>query len=184
MELSRTHHADQAIHLADLVNLKFAKTTFGLTTRRVLRISEPDGPSTDGGRKARQSIMLAPEEGNPGGTIVCGWVDVVRRTAELKTHSILGSTYQERYGVAFDLSRGEYQRVLDALLDFLRGLEIETRVTNMPRKITVITPLPSAPKPQPTIVRPKHFDLLLVASGAMFGFSLCYLLAALRWLGF
>jgi hypothetical protein len=181
MELSRTHHADQAANIADLVNLKFSGASFGTTTKRILRVTEPDGPSTDGGRKARQSIVLAPEEGSAGGVIVCGWLDVRRRTAELRSHLVISHAYQDRYGVTLDLARGEYQRALDGLFEFLRALEIDARLTNFPRKQTIITPLPTVqPKPP---VRSKKWDLMLVASSMLFGFAVCYLLAALHLIG-
>src|SRR5687768_14401573 len=98
MDIRRTMHADQAVHLADLVSLKFSSIRYGTTSKRVLKVMEPDGPSTDGGRKARQSIVLAPEEGDEKGTIVCGWLDVFRRVAELKSYPVVSQTHQERYG--------------------------------------------------------------------------------------
>src|SRR5687767_3995285 len=136
MQVSRTHFTDQAVHLCDLVGLKFASQRYGTSPRRVVRVMEPDGPSTDGGRKARQSIVLVPENGD-GGHIVCGWLDVFRRAAELKSYVLLSQSFQERYGMPIDLSRVEYQRMVDTMLEFLRGVQIDARMSNTPRGRTV-----------------------------------------------
>lgn len=177
MQVSRTHHADQAAQLSDLIGLKFANARFGTTIKRLLKVSEPDGPSTDGGRKARQSIVLAPEDEGASGAVVCGWLDVAKRTAELKSYAVLAQTYRERYGVDLDLSRGEHHRMQQALIEFLRGLVIDVRMSNIPRKTTVI---PGTEPPQVPVAPPRGWGevLALVAGGMLFGFLSCYLLFA------
>jgi hypothetical protein len=92
---------------------------------------------------------------------------------------VISQAYQDRYGVALDLGRSEYQRALDALFDFLRALEIEARITNFPRKQTIITPIPTI-QTKPPVVRSKVWDVILVGSSMLFGFAVCYLLAALH----
>jgi hypothetical protein len=171
MDISRTHHADQAVHLADLVSLKFAPLRFGKIRRRVVRVMEPDGPSTDGGRKARQSIVLIPEDGELGGAIVCGWLDVFRHSAELKSYPIVSQSFQERYGMTIDVSKSEYQRMVDTMLEFLRGLQIDTRIARADR--------PSQPTPVAGVGRTEMSErMMLIAGGALLGFSLCYALFA------
>src|SRR5262245_56968094 len=152
MDIRRTHHADQAVHLADLVSLKFAAQRFGKQRKRYVRVMEPDGPSTDGGRKARQSIVLLPEDGELGGAIVCGWLDVFRHVAELKSYAIVSQNFQDRYGMAVDLSKAEYQRMLDTMLDFVRGLKIDARMARAERGRPVIAERP-ATTPLPSLLR-------------------------------
>jgi hypothetical protein len=179
MDVSRTHHADQAVHLVDLVRLKFVNQRFGTLRKRVVRLMSPDGPSTDGGRKARQSIVLVPEDSDAGGAIVCGWLDVFRHTAELKTYAIVGAAFQERYGMAIDISKTEYQRMLDMMLEFLRGLQIDARMAIATRSKTVVAERP-VPAPVPAIKRSELSErMALIAGGALLGFSLCYALFAL-----
>jgi hypothetical protein len=180
MDISRTHHADQAVHLTDLVRLKFVNQRFGTLRKRVVRLMSPDGPSTDGGRKARQSIVLMPEDGELGGAIVCGWLDVFRRVAELKTFHIVAAAFQDRYGMSIDISKTEYQRMLDMMLEFLRGLQIDARMAIAQRGRTIINDRP-APTPLPAIIkRPETSErLALIAGGALLGFSVCYALFAL-----
>ena len=126
-EASRTFHASQAIEISDLVGIKFSGQKFGTTTPRLIKVSEPDGPSTDGGRKARQNILLVPETGDAG-TVVFGWLDSAQKKAELKGYVFLSQSYQQRYGSTLDLSKGEYDRLLQEMQDFLKGQMIDTRV--------------------------------------------------------
>lgn len=180
-DISRTHHADQAVHLADLVSLKFAPMRFGHIRRRVVRVMEPDGPSTDGGRKARQSIVLLPEDGEVGGVIVCGWLDVFRHVAELKSHALVGQAYFERYGMTIDVSKSEYQRMVDTMLEFLRALQIDARMARAERGRTIVSERATpAATPLPILRRGDLSErLMLIAGGSLFGFSLCYALFAL-----
>jgi hypothetical protein len=201
-ELSRTHHADQAVHLADLVSLKFANTRYGTSRRRIVRVMEPDGPSTDGGRtdaviggarppaartgtlpvrQARQSIVLMPEDAElGGGGIVCGWLDTFRRVAELKSYAVVSHAFLDRYGMPIDLPKGEYHRMVEAMLEFLRGLQIDARMMHAARAKSVIVERPVAvADPAPVRLPDSAERLTLIAGGALFGFSLCYALFAL-----
>ena len=57
-EASRTFHASQALELSELVNMRFARLRYGSADPMVVRMREPDGPSTDAGRKARHPLLL------------------------------------------------------------------------------------------------------------------------------
>ncbi|MEM7678479.1 MAG: hypothetical protein AAF449_21015, partial [Myxococcota bacterium] len=70
--------------MSDLLNLRFAKERFGTERPRYLRIREPDGPSTNGGRVARQAITLVDFQEDARSTIVCGFIDTVAKKAELR----------------------------------------------------------------------------------------------------
>src|SRR5262245_45155356 len=119
-EESRTVHASQAAHVSDLINLKFATKTFGTEVKRYLRATEPDGPSTDGGRKARQALMLiTKDEMAHGGGTVCGFIDVTSFSAELRTYAVVSSHFTQRYGKPFDVSKGEYDRMQEQLEGYL-----------------------------------------------------------------
>jgi hypothetical protein len=176
-EPSRTYHANQAVMLSDLIGIKFADQRFGTTTPRMLRVTEPDGPSTDGGFKARQSILLVAEGGDQTNAIVCGWLDVSRRSAELKSYPQIAQAYQQRYGVATDLSRGEYDRAIQELHDFLKAQQIDARVAVQLRRSQ--PPAPAAPQ------LPVGQNQVMVVAGLAFavGFGLCYVLFAAGVLG-
>jgi hypothetical protein len=168
MQVSRTHFADQAAHTSDLINLKFAEIRFGTTTKRMLRVRDVDGPSTDGGRKARQSIVLQAEDNAGGAAIVCGWIDVVAHNAEMKSYVIVAQSYQDRYGVPLDIARSEYARAIDQLVAYLRELRIDVRLPVLP-----VRPLPIAPR-QRTTTREIAFGVFGFALGI---FVACALVA-------
>lgn len=169
VEASRTYHANQAIQLSELLAIKFAHQTFGTSLRRVVKVTEPDGPSTDGGRKARQAIVLAAED-NSSNDIVSGFVDVARRSAELRSYAVVGQQYQARHHVPVDLTKGEYDRFLADLLDFLKMQGIDTRVSNaVPRSSPPAGSARVAKVPAPGL-------LVAVSVGLGVGLALGYVL--------
>lgn len=179
-EPSRTFHANQAVMLSDLIRIKFSDRRYGTTTPRQLRITEPDGPSTEGGLKARQSVVLVPEgqESNQN-AIVCGWLDVSRRTAELRSYPQISQQHQARYGGAPDLSRGEYERCVQELHEFLRSQAIDSRVSVAPGR--------KSQPPAPAASRAPGADRGLILSVALLsfvlGFAACWFLVAARVIG-
>lgn len=125
---SRTYHASQALELKDLLTVRFSGHRFGTNHPRVLHVSEPDGPSTDGGRKARQNIILSPEGGAEGGTVVIGWMDGSRKMAELKPYAMVTQPYQQRYHQPLDLTKMDYDHLIAEMTDFMKGQMIDVRM--------------------------------------------------------
>jgi hypothetical protein len=181
-EPSRTYHANQAIQVSDLIGVKFADQRFGTEPPRVVRVSEPDGPSTDGGRKARQPILLVPEKGD-GNTVLFGFLDVVKRSCELRSHAVLSQQYQQRYGAALDLSKGEYERLTTELTEFLKAQAFEVRFSSAtPQRAASTAANPAHP------VRPESSAgvvtvLLAIGIGCVVGFAICYLIMVARVFG-
>ncbi len=174
MDPKRTYHASQAVHMSDLLNLRFAKERFGTDRPRFLRVREPDGPSTAGGRRARQAITLIDLQDEAKSTIVCGFIDTVAKKAELRGFAVVKQAYEQRFGDLIDITRGEYSRMMSMLQDFMAGQGIETRLVNEPppRSATVRPTLPRA-APAPEVSSPAWAWLLL---GFVFGFIACYAL--------
>lgn len=174
MDPKRTYHASQAVHMSDLLNLRFAKERFGTDRPRFLRVREPDGPSTAGGRRARQAITLIDLQDEARSTIVCGFIDTVAKKAELRGFPVVKQAYEQRFGDPIDITRGEYNRMMSMLQDFMAGQGIETRLVNepAPRPLSVRPPLPRA-TPTPEVSSPAWAWLLL---GFVFGFIACYML--------
>lgn len=174
MDPKRTYHASQAVHMSDLLNLRFAKERFGTDRPRFLRVREPDGPSTAGGKRARQAITLIDFQEEARSTIVCGFIDTVAKKAELRGFAMVKQAYEQRFHEAIDITRGEYNRMMSMLQDFMAGQGIETRLLNDPpprRPSTVRTaPPPPAVQEGPT---PAWAWVLL---GFVFGFIACYTL--------
>lgn len=171
----RTYHANQAVHLSDLINLKFSPERYGTTNPRFIRVTEPDGPSTDGGRKARQAIMLCSQADPEDRGIVCGHISIKPRQAELRSYAYVKHQYEARFKRDIDISRSEYNRLLDQLQSFLQMQEYDSSVLNSPRGGSFVAP---APAPPPTARRPASSSTVTLALVLAFGFGFltCYLL--------
>ncbi len=117
-ESNRTMFATHAALFAERLRDRFAKKIYGRTPHRVLRIDEPEGPSTAGGKLARQSISLIPRRGTAP-SIVCGWVDVARKEAQLRGHESVARRYEAHHGTPLDLAEEDYERCIDDLVEAL-----------------------------------------------------------------
>lgn len=172
----RTFHANQAVHLSDLINLRFSPERFGTLNPRFVRVTEPDGPSTDGGRKARQAIMLCAQSDPDDRGIVCGHIAVKLKQVELRSYAYVKHQFESRFKRDIDISRGEYNRLLELLQTFLHQQEYTSSVLNTPRSGSFIQPAgtPAGSNHLPNSST-KNTSLAMVLSFA-FGFLTCYLL--------
>ncbi|HEX8436006.1 MAG TPA: hypothetical protein VF697_12945, partial [Archangium sp.] len=143
-ESNRTMFATHAALFADRLRDKLSKKIYGRNPHRVLRIDEPEGPSTAGGLLARQCISLIPRRGTAP-TIVCGWVDVAKKEAQLRSHESLARRYEAQHGTRIDISAEDYERCLDDLVNTLLAGDIKVRVI-VPEDSTPA----QAPSPPPT----------------------------------
>src|SRR5687768_1231351 len=117
---NRTQYASQAVAAADFFAAKFRDKRYG-PARRALRLGEPDGPSTDGGRKARQPVILqtTPDDGL---TVVVGFIDVAKKAAELRTHAAIAEHFRVRFERPFDVPERDYEAMVTEAGAFLREL--------------------------------------------------------------
>ena len=179
---SRTENAKQAVHLSDLLALKFARERFGTDVPRYLRITEPDGPSTDGGRKARQAILLCPQREGLSSNVVCGFIDVAMHRAEIRSYAVVKAHFERRHQRPVDITRGEYNRMVDLVQSFLDNQSFETRVTTTP---PTRAPSPAGPRYAPRSAPPTRFSpnyALGLTVSFLLGFLACYLLVGTGWL--
>ena len=139
----RTMFATHAALFAERLRDRFAKKIYGRTPHRVLRIDEPEGPSTAGGKLARQPISLVPRKGTAP-TIVCGWVDVARKEAHLRGHESVAKRYEAHHGTPIDIAEEDYERCIDDLSEALVAGGIKVRVL-----IPEESAAPRAPSPAP-----------------------------------
>lgn len=123
----RTAFSSQAALIAELVRDKFDGRNFGRAPFRVLRIDEPEGPSTAGGRLARQSVSLVSRNGSAP-SIVCGWVDTSCQEAHLRSFESVARRYEARHGTGVDVSPKEYEYMLDELVRTLLAGGMKVRV--------------------------------------------------------
>ncbi|HEX8439666.1 hypothetical protein [Archangium sp.] len=122
-----TAFSSRAFLIADLLRDKFSRRFFGRSPYRVLRVDEPEGPSTAGGRLARQPISLVAREGSAP-SIICGWVDTSKGEAQLRSYASVARRYESHHGVELDLSPDHYERFLEDLVDALISGGIKVRV--------------------------------------------------------
>jgi hypothetical protein len=99
--------AREGVSAAELVNAAFQRRCVGSVTPRRLEVAAPDGPSTAGGKRARQTIRLVPMQGE-GAPVMCGYIDAAKKRIELRGYATIAKQYQERFDSAFDVSASEY----------------------------------------------------------------------------
>jgi translation initiation factor IF-2 len=175
---SRTYHATQAMQLSELIGLKFAPLRYGKANPRIVKVQEPDGPSTDGGRKARQAMLLIPQKGE-GNTIVFGFIDMVKRSAELRSYAALKQQYEARFHEPIDLEDDDYGKLLGTMRDYLMLQQVSFElVDHVPpsRAASVTSHRPNARDDDDDEKSPLNPLVLGFAAGTVFGFMLCYLL--------
>lgn len=171
-DLRHTFHAGQAFELSELVNLRFSQVRYGKQTPRFIQMSPPDGPSTDDGRKSRHSLVLIRNHHDSG--IVFGFVDLFKKTADIKPYSVVRQQFETRFqGELLDLSNSDYNQAVEDLKEFLKNHSIETRVVNRSRNSSSVV----SPPPSPSRIK-ISVPLIPILLSAMLGFLLCYLLVA------
>ena len=116
--------ARQGVNSADIINGALAKKTLGRNPVRRLQIAAPDGPSTAGGKHARQPIRLV-EEGSAVGGLMCGYLDAVRKVAELRDYGLLAKQHRERFGTIFEPTAQEYDALIENVEGMLKSLGFE-----------------------------------------------------------
>jgi hypothetical protein len=116
-----TQMAHQAVNVAELLNKGLHKKTVGKKDPRHLEVTEPSGPSTGGGKRARQSINLVPISGE-GGVIMCAWLDVAQRAADIRPYDEVEQQFKKRFGGKFDVTPDEYRILMKDLEGMLEQL--------------------------------------------------------------
>jgi hypothetical protein len=116
--------AAQGASAADMVNAGMIAKVVGKVTQRRIMVAPPDGPSTSGGKHARQTITLVPVSGQ-GAAIMCGWMDVAQKTASLRDYRAVSDHHKARTGKALDVTAEEYLSVIHDLEKLLKALKVE-----------------------------------------------------------
>jgi hypothetical protein len=110
--------AREGVNVAELINTAHRKRAIGKVVPRRVEVIAPHGPSTSGGKKARQSITLVPVEGG-GPAIMIGHLDVAQKVAELRDHAAVTKQYRARFGSALEITAEEYQTAVKELSGLL-----------------------------------------------------------------
>lgn len=116
-----TTFAQQALAISDLVGMKFRSTRFAGAVPRSVQVKPPMMESTGGGKQARESIVLAAENGDTAQNIVAGFVDVKLRAVEMRTYGALAAMHRARFKMSLDLSQPDYDRFLGEAKEFFES---------------------------------------------------------------
>ncbi|MBK6687824.1 MAG: hypothetical protein IPG45_25340 [Deltaproteobacteria bacterium] len=171
---NRTVHAQQAFEFSDVFGYKFAVLAYGQQKPRRLKLNAPEGMSTAGGRQARQSMVLQADDGE---SVVCGWVDVPQKSAEIRAFQAVAQAFEARYKRSFDLPKADYERMVMDLEGFLKIQKIDFHISE---SAAVPAPRISAPPAAVEVVDddpPPQLGMALgmLGLGLIIGFGLGYL---------
>jgi hypothetical protein len=116
-----TMFAQAALAASELITTKFAQTRFSGSVIRVVNVEAPKVESTQGGKQARESIVLKPENGDVAGAITCGFLDIGIRACELRSYASLSMLHRQRFNAPLDLHQSEYEKFMKELVALLEG---------------------------------------------------------------
>lgn len=128
-----TEHAQMGSKLGDLIELRFGQVLYG--SRRLV-LTRPDGPSTSGGRQARQNVLLVDARAPTSqGSLVIGWIDLAQNRGALKSWERMfqdvgrGHT-KPQTSEQLGITPAEYKRALETFSSFVRMQDIAIRFTS------------------------------------------------------
>ncbi len=126
--VERTYHAMAAMELSTLFSHSFGRTTFGISPKYRVRMTQANAQSTRGGALARQSILLY-VDGNELQNIVIGFVESSKQRAELRSYPLMNRIFEERYRRGFDMVETEYNKLLTQIRAFAdtQGINVRTQ---------------------------------------------------------
>lgn len=167
-----TMHAFEGVNAAELINSALKKRVVGNALPRRVEVAAPSGPSTAGGRKARQSITLVPISGQ-GQAIMIGFLDVAQKSAGVRDYELVAKQYKVRFRSRFETSLQEYEGMVKDLTGMLStlGFKLVKEEQREDGKNSDASSL--APRAE----SPGNRNLLLIAAGAVIVVLLALLLA-------
>jgi hypothetical protein len=141
-----TSHAQEAVNAAELINSAFKKRTLGSAVPRRLEVAPPSGPSTSGGKKARQPITLV-QPALQAPAVMIGFLDVAQKSAGLRDYELVARQYEGRFRASFETTKDEYQALCRDLTGMLETLGFGV-LADEPREDERVTapPTPAANK--------------------------------------
>jgi len=175
-KVKRTMVSQQAMEMSQLLTLRFARQAVGSEVPKRLTVQAPDGPSTEGGKRARQSIVLTPVEDGAPGAIMCGWLDIAQKAAELRTHAVVAQSHRDRYHKELDVAQDQYDALMTDVVNLLASQSFHTNIVDLadvgdrmtsPR--TVSSP-PPAPKGSALLWVAVAVGVVALVAGAYFLF--------------
>lgn len=156
-----TLHAEQAVNAAELINSAFRKRVVGSVVPRRLEVAPPSGPSTSGGKKARQSITLV-QTVQPGTAVMIGFLDVAQKSLGVRAYELVAKQYEARFHNAFETTQPEYEELTRELTGLLTSLGYQVEADE-PREEGRSAPSPAVRDKKPFLVAVALVVLAIVA---------------------
>lgn len=140
-----TSHAQEAVNSAELINSAFKKRVVGAAIPRRVEVAPPSGPSTSGGKKARQPITLV-QPAVQAPAVMIGFLDVAQKSAGLRDYELVAKQYEGRFRAGFDTTKEEYEALRKDLTGMLEtiGFKVEK---DEPREVEVRAPEDASAQP-------------------------------------
>lgn len=128
----RTQVAQSLVDFGKYFETIFAPTRIGgaVPLRPVLVV--PEAMSTDGGKRARQSVTLQPEVPGPAALTV-GWIDIPGRQALMRTYMAVAALQRQRFpGRPFDVDRASYDLFQKQFIDLVKTCGLTAQLEDLP----------------------------------------------------
>jgi hypothetical protein len=173
-----TMTAAQGANAAELINAGLAKKTVGKAVQRRIVVAPPDGPSTQGGKHARQTITLAAVEGTHA-TVMCGWLDVAQKAAGLRDYKAVADQFKARTGKPLDVTAEEYLTIINELEKFMSVIKVEVthELVNTVEKAAVVAQNIAKVEPEP---EPPSRTMLIIVGAVIVVAAVGMVIALLR----
>jgi len=128
----RTQVAQSLVDFGKYFDTIFERTRVGGAVPLRPMLVVPDDMSTDGGKRARQSVTLQPEvPGVPALTV--GWIDIPGRQAMMRTWNALAAMHRQRFpGRPFDLDRATYEGFFRQFIDLVKTCGLTSQFEDDP----------------------------------------------------
>ena len=139
---NRTMFSLRAFEFADIFDHHFAEWEHG-----ALELTRLDGPSTAGGRQARQAMMLQVGD-NARRKFPNGWLNTASKEAEVDPYEVAQEKFRLRFAGHFPILRDDYEGLLTKLATFLRDQDYRLTIAELPPPrptAAVASPSPSEP---------------------------------------
>ncbi len=79
LDPQRTFYSNQALEIGTILRHAFCDRWYGSTSRRRVELKDVETVSTEGGRLARQSLLLVPADEERADVVVLGWIDSAKK---------------------------------------------------------------------------------------------------------
>jgi hypothetical protein len=147
--------AKKGSRIAEFVRTTFEERLYG-SVRYRLHIGELPGSKASGKRKGREPLLLISSEASQP-DIFCGWLDVTRKEAQVRSYSVMVLLHESRHGDEPDISEEEYGRFTRKLMDTLfdGGIRLVLLVPDtQDYESTQFNRMPAQSTAQPAVVAP------------------------------